>query len=212
MTDLILIGYGPSVYARAVRLALGAADLHFDWQEENPFAAPNPAHPFGRVPVLRQGPVTLYETAAILTYLDACFPRTEIPDPLTQARIAQVASIADTYAYWPLVRQVFVQGVAKGPGATPDTVALAEGMAKAPRILAALDDIAAEGTVLSQDSQTRADWHLFPMVDLFARHGPAAQMLTDFPHLNRWLMHLRAHPVVRRTPADHRQTKGASNV
>ncbi|SFJ29191.1 glutathione S-transferase family protein [Jannaschia pohangensis] len=206
MSGVVLIGYGPSVYTRAVRLALLARGVTFDWRPVDPFdpgGAAGAYHPFGRVPVLDHGAVRIYETRAILTYVEQAFGGDEPADALTRARAAQVGSIADSYAYWPLVRQVFVEGVgAARRGDAPDAAALAEGMASAPRVLDALEEIAAEGRVLTGIGPGMSDWHLFPMIDLFRRFAPAARMLAERKHLAAWVESLSRLAIVQQTDPD----------
>lgn len=62
----------------------------------------------------------------------------------------QVISIADCYAFRPLVLQVYAHRVFRSQeGLPPDESAIAAGLAAAPKVLAALDTIAAEGLTLS---------------------------------------------------------------
>ena len=70
----VLTGYRFSVYTRAARIALAEKGVGFDYVEHDPFAegAVGP-HPFGRVPVLRHGDFEIYETAAIIGYVDDGF-------------------------------------------------------------------------------------------------------------------------------------------
>ncbi|SHH26588.1 glutathione S-transferase family protein [Marivita hallyeonensis] len=181
-----LIGYAPSVYTRAVRMAAAHHRVAYDWEAWNPFDTPDGPHPFGRVPVWKDGDFTLYETAAILTYLDA-FAGHQIHESRVAARVQQVASIADSYAYWPLVRQVYAHAVFRpSEGEVGDASQIAQGMAAAPRVLAALDAIAAEGAVLNGTAWTRADWHLAPMIAGFVAYAPAQDFLQDYAALARW--------------------------
>ena len=70
----VLTGYRFSVFTRAARIALAEKGVGFDYVEHDPFAggAVGP-HPFGRVPVLRHGDFEIYETAAIIGYVDDGF-------------------------------------------------------------------------------------------------------------------------------------------
>src|SRR5215471_8765720 len=112
--SLVLHGYRYSVYLRIVRLALAEKGVTYDRVEVNPFAPDVPAsylalHPFGRVPALVHDGFTLYETGAIIRYIDRAFPGPALQpaDPQALARMDQIIGIVDAYAYWPMVRQVF---------------------------------------------------------------------------------------------------------
>ncbi|WP_247389280.1 MULTISPECIES: glutathione S-transferase family protein [unclassified Bradyrhizobium] len=113
-----LHGYQYSVYSWIARLALHEKGVAYDWVEVNPFAENFPAsylamHPFKRVPVLVHDGLVVYETGAITRYVDEAFegPELQSMEPRTRARCNQIMSIVDSYAYWPLVRQVFSDGV-----------------------------------------------------------------------------------------------------
>jgi len=180
--SLRLVGYRYSVYSWAVRMALAELGRAVDWVEANPFEAPVAEHPFGRVPVLFDGDFKLYETGAILAYL----MRGE-HDRKRRARARQVIGIADAYAYKPLVWQIFSHGLFRPlVGAEVDPMALSEGLTKAPAVLAALDEIAAEGLVSDGVTIGAADCHLAPMMGYFAMVPEGAEMLAAAPALARW--------------------------
>lgn len=114
---LTLYGFRPSVYCWIVRLALRLRGAEATWIEVDPFDDPGPdyrtLHPFGRVPTLDHDGFVLYETAAIVRYLDAVLPgpRFATPTPRQAARQAQIVGVLDAYGYHPLVRAVFGHGV-----------------------------------------------------------------------------------------------------
>jgi len=58
-------------------------------------------HPFGRVPILEHGDFRLYETQAIVRYLDAVLPGPALQpqEPCTAARMNQIAGIVDWYVF-----------------------------------------------------------------------------------------------------------------
>ena len=205
--SVTLHGYRYSVYAWIARLVLAEKGVDWTWQEADPFAdPPDPAlaglHPFGRVPVLVHGAVMLYETVAITTYVDAAFdgPALTPADPLARARMAQVISVIDSYAYWPLVRQVFAHGrfrQARGEGADPDIHA--EGLKASPRVLAALQDIMADAEWVTGDTLTLADLHMAPMIAYLADDPGGAHLLAQYPRLQAWFDRVSVRPAFVRT-------------
>ena len=194
MTALTLTGFADSVYTRAVRMALAETGLSYAYVEVNPFTPEGQAalagqHPFGRVPVLRHGEFSLYETVAILGYLDDAFdgPNLLPEGAAARAQVLQVESIVDAYLYWPLVRQVFSHGVYRPHlGEAGDPTEIAEGLAVAAPVLDALEALAGEGRVLSGHEVTRADCHLAPMIDAFASLPAAREMLDQRTALSGW--------------------------
>lgn len=191
---LILYGYKYSVYLRIVRLTLAEKGLRATHAEINPFEAQSEEqsniHPFGRVPVLEHAGFRLYETTTITRYLDEAFPGPALQplDPKARARMAQIIAIIDNYAYQPLIRQVFSHAVfrpAFGKESNPEMVA--EGMATAPQVMGALEQIAAEGLVLGSETPTNlAALHLAPMLDYFLKAPGAGDLLAKAPTLNQW--------------------------
>ena len=204
MSQPVLHGFGPSVYTWAARLGLGWKGVGFGYREINPFDLQEAEHlralhPFGRVPVLEHEGRRVWETRAILAYVDTMFegPRLTPSDPVARTRMVQVQSIVDQYAYWPMVRQVYVHGVARA--AAGDTAERAAGLAASGGVLDALDEIAAEGLVLSGQDLSLADALLFPMTDYFQRDAEAAEMLAARGALAAWYGALCEDATVRET-------------
>jgi len=195
MSDaLTLTGYAFSVYTRAARMVMAAKGVAHAYVEIDPFdpyqaGALHRLHPFGRVPVLDHDGFRLWETQAILDYVDAAFdgPSLTPEAPDAGARMRQVMGIVDSYLYWPLVRQAFSNAVFLPlEGETGDQTELDHGMAAAPDILDALEKIAKEGLVLDPATLSLADCHLWPMLDYFAMIPEGAGMIAHRPALAGW--------------------------
>jgi glutathione S-transferase len=199
---LILHGYRYSVYVRIVRLVLAEKGLAYEQVEVNPFAADVPAdylalHPFGRVPTLVHDGFALYETGAITRYVDRAFPGPALQpaDPKRHARMDQIVGVVDAYAYWPLVRQVFVHDVVRPHmGAAGDAAELEKGLESAARVLDALEALAAAETWLTGSDISLADCHLGAMVAYFAQSPRGAELLAARPRLAAWWRRLGVRP------------------
>mgnify|MGYP001809770344 CR=1 FL=1 len=199
---LILHGYRYSVYVRIARLVLAEKGLAYQPVEVNPFAADVPAdylalHPFGRVPTLVHDGFALYETGAITRYLDRAFPGPALQpaDPKRLARMDQIMGVVDAYAYWPLVRQVFVHDVVRPHiGTAGDAAELEKGLEVAAKVLDALEALAAADPWLTGSDISLADFHLGAMVGYFAQSPRAAELLAARPRLAAWWQRLGARP------------------
>lgn len=199
---LILHGYRYSVYVRIVRLVLAEKGLAYEQVEVNPFAADVPAdylalHPFGRVPTLVHDGFALYETGAITRYVDRAFPDPALQpaDPKRLARMDQIVGVVDAYAYWPLVRQVFVHDVVRPHmGTAGDAAELEKGLESAARVFDALEALAAAETWLTGSDISLADFHLGAMVAYFAQSPRGAELLAARPRLAAWWRRLGARP------------------
>ncbi|MEL7282201.1 MAG: glutathione S-transferase family protein [Pseudomonadota bacterium] len=207
---MILYGNLYSVYARTMRMVLSLKKVPYSLENIDPFeedAAESlrEVHPFDRVPALRSDGFCIYETQAMLDYVEAVFP-----DPVLRpngaeamARMRQVMGIADHYFYWPLVRQAASQQVFNPIyGAPVDQAELAAGLAAAPRVLDALEAIATEALVLRPDEITLADCHLWPMMDYALMVEEIAKMVARRVHLAGWAAALAKTPVARETAPD----------
>ncbi|MGB3554201.1 MAG: glutathione S-transferase family protein [Jannaschia sp.] len=191
---VLLRGYRFSVYNRIARMALHEKGVSFEAEEINPFAVRIPddylkRHPFGRVPVLSHGEFDVYETAAILRYVDAAFDGPVLV-PIGQeslARVAQVISIVDNYGYHPMVRQVFAHRVFRpAAGEESDENEVTVGIRASLPVLGALNALASEGLVLDGQDFTLADCHLAPMVAYFIQAPEGAEALNEYSALADW--------------------------
>ena len=199
---LILHGYRYSVYVRIVRLVLAEKGLAYEQVEVNPFAADVPAdylalHPFGRVPTLVHDGFALYETGAITRYVDRAFPGPALQpaDPKWLARMDQIMGVVDAYAYWPLVRQVFVHDVVRPHmGTASDAAELEKGLEAAAKVLDALEALAAADPWLTGPDISLADFHLGATVAYFAQSPRGAELLAARPRLAAWWRRLGVRP------------------
>lgn len=189
-----LYGYQYSVYSWIARLALLEKGVVYNWLEVNPFAGNLPAsylamHPFKRVPALVHDTFAVYETGAITRYVDEAFegPKLQPTEPRERARCNQIISIADSYAYWPLVRQVFSHRVFRPAMKRPaDENEVQRGLDAAPTILAALETITSQGQYLCGNDLSLADIHLAPMIGYFVLAPEGRALLEEHIRLSAW--------------------------
>jgi glutathione S-transferase len=168
----------------------------------NPFAADTPPdylalQPFNRVPTLVHDGFVLYETGAITRYVDRAFagPSLQPAEMRALARMDQIIGIVDSYAYWPLVRQVYVHAVGlprRGQAGDPEEIA--SGLAAAAKALAALEGLAADAAFLVGPALSLADLHLLPMIAYFTEAPEGAALLARHPRLDNWFARLKTRP------------------
>jgi len=201
-----LHGYRYSVYNRIARLALLLKKVEHETVEVDPFGElPEDyltLHPFGRVPVLTHDTFALFETNAITRYVDRAFEGRALQPKgaAVVARMDQVISVIDAYAYWPMVRQVSSHGFfSEHFGEASDQDEIAEGLRKSRPVLSFLDGIAREGEVLDGRTLTLADCHLAPMLDYFVRADIGKDALSDYSALQGWWDSIADLDVIRST-------------
>lgn len=106
MSQPIVFGAAYSVYVRTVPLALAEKDTPYHLVEIDVFSERGPPpdyfvrHPFGRIPAFEHDDFQLYETDAIVRYIDETFDGPSlIPDTSRgRARMTQAMRILDCYA------------------------------------------------------------------------------------------------------------------
>lgn len=202
-----LHGFEYSVYTWIARLALVEKGVAFQVDEVNPFFPETSVgyekiNPLRLVPSLSHGDFTLYETGAILNYIDGAFdgPALTPEDPKAAARLIQIISLVDNFVYWPMVRQVFSHSVfIPRFGEAGDATEIAAGLEGARRILPVLDDLVAEGLVLNRRRTTLADIHLAPMIAYFSHAPEGAEMLREYRHLAGWWDDISARDTIKAT-------------
>ena len=191
-----LFGADYSVYVRSARLALTEKGVAYTPVPVDVFAPGGPPqehlerHPFGKIPAFRHDDFTLYETNAILRYIDEAFdgPSLQPAAPQTRARMTQILSVLDTYAYRTLVWDIFVERVVKpGKDGSADEVKIASALGQARKIITALEELMASGPFLLGDQLTLADCHAAPMLNLFAISEEGRMLLDASPRLSGWL-------------------------
>jgi glutathione S-transferase len=199
--SLTLHGYRYSVYVRIARLVLAEKGVAYDRIEIDPFAPAIPTyylalHPFGRVPTLVHDDFVLYETGAITRYLDRAFggPTLQPQQARALARMDQVIGIVDSYAYWPLVRQVFSHRAFRPALGRPvDEAEVARGLAAAAKVLGALEALAAEPFIVGP-AISLADFHLGAMIAYFTLAPEGSALLDTHPRLAAWWRHVSRRP------------------
>lgn len=210
MTDTILFGAAYSVYVRAARMALAEKGVPYRLESVDIFAEGGPPgdylarHPFGRIPAFAHGEIALYETVAILRYVDEGFegPALQPPEAAARARMVQIQSILDSYAYRPWVWDIYVQRVEGDP---PDEARIAEAVPKAARALDAITDIVAAGTVEGPyflgATPSLADLQAAPMIALLLETPEGRHLLAERPGWTAWWAAIAARESFKATAA-----------
>jgi len=160
-------------------------------------------HPFGRVPALEHGDFSLYETQAILRYLDDVFPEPafEPEDPRAAARMNQIIGINDWY-FFPKAAAVIGFHRIVGPallGTATDEAAIEAAVPMARLCISELDRLLGSQRFLAGDRLSIADLMLAPQLDFFAE-TPEGKSLLDGTRLAAWLERMKARPSMKATP------------
>lgn len=211
-----LFGLERSVYTRIARLALEEKGVPYSLREVEIFGSGGvpeehfKRHPFGRIPVLRHGELSLYETSAIARYVDEAFSGVALQptQPLQRARMNQVVGLLDAYAYRPMVWGVFVQRV-RVPlnGGVPNEAEIASSMQMAAVCLVALESLLGAGPFLAGEHISLADLHAFPIIRYFTLAPEGQASFERQRALLRWYERMLSRISVSRTATQYEDAK-----
>lgn len=202
--------YGPaySTYARTCRLALEEKGADYDLVEVDILSGASQTpehlarHPFGKVPAFEHDGLELYETDAIIRYIDEAFPGTSLQpaDAAGRARMAQAINIIGGYAYPAMIGQIFIQrAVMPMLGNTADENAIATAIPQAEKAVAALEKLIDGKDYLAGDRLSLADLLLVPVYDYISQTPEGQKMLASAPNLQRWWGKVRTRQSVEKT-------------
>ena len=155
-------------------------------------------HPFGRMPILEHRDFRLYETQAILRYLDRVLPDPPLTpaDPRAAAQMDLVMGVTDWYLFQGVCNVIgFHRVVApRLMGALPDEAAIAAAMPKARIVVAELARLLGEKPFMAGAAPTLADLHAGPQLAFLARTPEWAELAAGHPELAGWLARLEERP------------------
>jgi len=195
---LTLFGLAPSTYTRTARLALAEKGIAYTFHECGPHGPDIlTVNPFGRLPALTDGDFSVYETSAIVRYLDESFEGPKlVPETIAgRARCEQWTSAFNGYVYDAVVpryvRQYFFP---QGEDGQPDRATIDAALLEMPATLAILDSGYASSPWLAGDAISMADLFVMPVLAYLARMPEGPQLLEATPNLRRALEAMRARP------------------
>src|SRR5262245_40977886 len=160
-------------------------------------------HPFGRVPVLEHDGFMLYETQAIVRYVDRVSPGPALSpsDPQALARMDQAMNVCDWYLFQGCGNVIGFQRVV-GPrllGLKTDEAAIAQAMPRAHAVFAELSRLLGDNTYFTGDQLTLADLMLGPQIDFFTEMPEWAPLTADRQNLVRWLARMNERACMKQT-------------
>jgi len=219
MSEFVVHGIPGSPYVRAVALVLEEKRVPYRFAAMGFGAQRSPEHlarhPFGRVPALEYDGWTLYETQAILRYVDAVVPEPALQpaEPREAARMNQLMGITDWYFMPQVSRTIsFNRLVAPLVGRAVDESAIAAALPGARACVAEIDRLLDGRTWLAGDRLTLADLLLAPHLSMFAQTAEGQDVLRGHPALSGWLGRIEARPSLQATTweAMHAKANGAA--
>ncbi len=211
MTDFIVHGVPGSPYGRAVLAALEEKGARYRFAPVAPGTFQSEPHisrhPFGKVPVLEHGEFKLYETQAILRYIDRVLPTPPLTpsDPQLAGRMDQAMNVNDCYLFNGVANVIGFQRIV-GPrlmGLVPDEAAIAAVMPRADVVFRELEKLLEGQAYFAGPAVSLADLLLAPNVDFFVETPEWEVLGAPRGALVGWLDRMNARPSMIKTTWPH---------
>ena len=193
MSDPIVYGFPRSTFVNIVRLVLTHKDVPYSFHDlETVMGKPEhlALHPFDRVPILRHGDFTLYETSAIVSYIDEAFdgPRLTPQDVRARGRMNQWISAVNSYYYPYMIYHVTHERlVFPELGIASDEKVVAHALPKVELGLGVLERALSHGDdYLLGAELSLADFYLLPSTFAFSLTEEGRGLYAKFPAFSRW--------------------------
>jgi glutathione S-transferase len=198
MTGITVYGIPGSPFLRSVEIALKEKDVPYHLHAMAPGEHKQPEHlarhPFGRVPAFEHNGFALYESQAIIRYVDETFPSPPLTpgNPQGRARVNQVIGIIEWY-FFPKAASPIAFNRIIGPkllGLPADEAAISEAMPMARICFAELDRLLGNQSYFGGACVSIADIMLGAQLDLLCDTPEGAELISG-TRLVGWLNRLR---------------------
>ncbi len=200
MPTLQIIGAPQSNYVWVCRIACGEKGVPYELVPVFPHTPEVDAiHPFGKIPAMRHGDVTLYESRAICFYIDHAFPGAPLVprDPVQGALTEQWISLVNTTIDPLLLRQYGLAYFFPGtPDGSPNRAAIDAVLPKMEPHFALLDKAVAKTGHLVGGTLTLADINLLPILYYMGKLPESGAMLAARPALTAYVDRLLARKTI----------------
>ena len=201
MSAITVYGIPGSPFMRSVEITLKEKGVDYRLQAMAPGEHKQPEHlarhPFGRIPAFEHDGFKLYETQAIIRYLDETYlnPPLTPGNPAERARMNQIIGIIEWY-FFPKAAAPIAFNRIIGPkllGLPTDEAAIAEAMPMAQTCFAELDRLLGDQDYLTGRQFSLADVMLGSQLDLLSETPEGAQLIAG-TRLAPWLDRVRERP------------------
>ena len=212
MAQVEIIGAPLSNYVWTTRIACAEKGVPHVLKPARPHTPDVDAiHPLGKIPVMRHGDVTLFESRAICAYLDRAFegPALVPGDAAQAAGVEQWVSFVAHSVDPAIVRAYALAYIFPGtPDGAPDRKRIEAALPMLEKVLGILDAQIGKNGYLAGASFTLADIYLIPILAVANRLPESKAMLAGLPRLAFYLQQQMARDSVKSTAPPPPPAKG----
>ncbi|RZC45309.1 hypothetical protein C5167_038258 [Papaver somniferum] len=154
-------------------------------------------NPFGKIPALEDGSITLFESRAITAYISHKYQSgTDLfrHDNIEEAAMVGVWVEVESQQFSPPIGSIIYEILVKPyTGQTTDQSAVDANVVKLSSVLDVYEARLSSSKYLACDSFTLADLHHLPYI-YYLLKTPHADLITSRPHVNAWWEDISARP------------------
>lgn len=154
-------------------------------------------HPFGKIPTLDHGDFRLYETRAIIDYIDQVAPEPPLTpvDPRRRARMNQVIGIVDSYVAARVSGAItFPRLIAPQFGMPVDDAAIAAAVEPAQEAVDELARLLGDQDYIAGPAISLADLMLIPHLAFLPDFDEGVDLMVPHANLRGWIDRMKARP------------------
>jgi len=191
MPELQIIGGSASNFVWVTRIACAEKGVPYALVAARPHTPEVEAiHPFGKIPAMRHGDVTLCESRAICAYIDRAFDGQPLisRDPVVAAQVEQWISIICTHIDPLWFRQYLAAYIFPGTAdGSPDRVRIEAALPKMVPQFEVMNRAVGKTGHLVGETFTLADAYLMPILFYMRTRPESSALLGKSPHLTAYL-------------------------
>ncbi len=196
MSQLTILGSTASTYVRTVRMLLEEKGMAYDIKDVNFVTGEQKEesyrkhHPYNKMPVLKDGDFSLYETIAICNYLERAYPdgKSLRPDDIKQqAKMERLINCYSSYMFSQMIGNVVWERVVEPlKGASPNENIVNDALPEVKRQMELLNKELTDNKFFIGDSLSLFDLFLAPTYAYLMMVDEVKKIHDSLPALKVW--------------------------
>ncbi|MBL4838922.1 MAG: glutathione S-transferase family protein [Kordiimonadaceae bacterium] len=202
MSDLIIRSVPLSNFGQSVCMLAIEKGIPYVFEKTFPHSdEANEIHPFGKIPVMKHGDVTLCESNAIAHYIDSAFdgPKFFPKDPVLAAKVEEWISLhVCTFDQTMIRKYVLSYLFPKTENGEPDRARIDGALGDMEKQLAFIDSCLT-GDYFVGDTLTYADLAMYPTLKGLVGFPESKAMIKNSPNVSRFISNMASRESAQKT-------------